>query len=146
MFCYSGMTPEQVDRLTKEYHIYMTRNGRIRYNHSFTNFCLMLRCSCTELYLIIFSTMLCVLYVQYGRSYYWKCWLLGKCYSWGHQISLMSEIMDSIWITSSGRLWKRHQMSEYRDSFFPLPFSLLVGWTLLNSFFSDGWVIWGNML
>lgn len=31
MFCYSGMTPEQVDRLTKEYHIYMTRNGRIRY-------------------------------------------------------------------------------------------------------------------
>ena len=31
MFCYSGMTPEQVDRLTSEYHIYMTRNGRIRY-------------------------------------------------------------------------------------------------------------------
>jgi aspartate/tyrosine/aromatic aminotransferase len=31
MFCYSGMTPEQVDRLTKEFHIYMTRNGRIRY-------------------------------------------------------------------------------------------------------------------
>lgn len=30
MFCYSGMTAEQVDRLTKEYHIYMTRNGRIR--------------------------------------------------------------------------------------------------------------------
>ncbi|MFS8021252.1 putative aspartate transaminase [Helianthus anomalus] len=29
MFCYSGMTPEQVDRLTKEFHIYMTRNGRI---------------------------------------------------------------------------------------------------------------------
>ncbi|WZY90110.1 hypothetical protein YC2023_046845 [Brassica napus] len=29
MFCYSGMTPEQVDRLTSEYHIYMTRNGRI---------------------------------------------------------------------------------------------------------------------
>ena len=31
MFCYSGLTPEQVDRLTSEYHIYMTRNGRIRY-------------------------------------------------------------------------------------------------------------------
>jgi aspartate aminotransferase len=31
MFCYSGMTPEQVDRLTKEFHIYMTRNGRIRF-------------------------------------------------------------------------------------------------------------------
>ena len=30
MFCYSGMTPEQVDRLTNEFHIYMTRNGRIR--------------------------------------------------------------------------------------------------------------------
>jgi aspartate aminotransferase, mitochondrial len=30
MFCYSGMTPEQVDRLTQEFHIYMTRNGRIR--------------------------------------------------------------------------------------------------------------------
>ncbi|XP_071706220.1 aspartate aminotransferase, mitochondrial [Rutidosis leptorrhynchoides] len=29
MFCYSGMTPEQVDRLTKDFHIYMTRNGRI---------------------------------------------------------------------------------------------------------------------
>ncbi|KAL4556058.1 hypothetical protein LXL04_038698 [Taraxacum kok-saghyz] len=29
MFCYSGMTPEQVDRLTNEYHFYMTRNGRI---------------------------------------------------------------------------------------------------------------------
>ncbi|GAB4859645.1 L-asparaginase 1 [Ancistrocladus abbreviatus] len=29
MFCYSGLTPEQVDRLTKEFHIYMTRNGRI---------------------------------------------------------------------------------------------------------------------
>ncbi|XP_022870736.1 aspartate aminotransferase, mitochondrial-like [Olea europaea var. sylvestris] len=29
MFCDSGMTPEQVDRLTKEFHIYMTRNGRI---------------------------------------------------------------------------------------------------------------------
>ncbi|RRT65751.1 hypothetical protein B296_00001122 [Ensete ventricosum] len=29
MFCYSGMTPEQVDRLTDEFHIYMTRNGRI---------------------------------------------------------------------------------------------------------------------
>ncbi|KAH1092369.1 hypothetical protein J1N35_019626 [Gossypium stocksii] len=29
MFCYSGLTPEQVDRLTNEFHIYMTRNGRI---------------------------------------------------------------------------------------------------------------------
>ncbi|KAJ7981590.1 Aspartate aminotransferase [Quillaja saponaria] len=29
MFCFSGMTPEQVDRLTNEFHIYMTRNGRI---------------------------------------------------------------------------------------------------------------------
>ncbi|GJM98216.1 hypothetical protein PR202_ga15205 [Eleusine coracana subsp. coracana] len=29
MFCHSGMTPEQVDRLTNEFHIYMTRNGRI---------------------------------------------------------------------------------------------------------------------
>lgn len=30
MFCYSGLTPEQVDRLTSEFHIYLTRNGRIR--------------------------------------------------------------------------------------------------------------------
>ena len=30
MFCYSGLTPEQVDRLTNEFHIYLTRNGRIR--------------------------------------------------------------------------------------------------------------------
>ncbi|RDY10190.1 Aspartate aminotransferase, mitochondrial [Mucuna pruriens] len=29
MFCYSGLTPEQVDRITNEFHIYMTRNGRI---------------------------------------------------------------------------------------------------------------------
>ncbi|KAH0448253.1 hypothetical protein IEQ34_022053 [Dendrobium chrysotoxum] len=29
MFCYSGLTPEQVDRLTNDFHIYMTRNGRI---------------------------------------------------------------------------------------------------------------------
>ncbi|KAK9814338.1 hypothetical protein WJX72_004134 [[Myrmecia] bisecta] len=29
MFCFSGLTPEQVDRLAKEHHIYMTRNGRI---------------------------------------------------------------------------------------------------------------------
>jgi len=29
MFCYSGLTPEQVDKLAAEHHIYMTRNGRI---------------------------------------------------------------------------------------------------------------------
>jgi len=29
MFCYSGMTPQQVDRLSSEFHIYLTRNGRI---------------------------------------------------------------------------------------------------------------------
>jgi len=29
MFCYSGLSPEQVDKLTNEYHIYLTRNGRI---------------------------------------------------------------------------------------------------------------------
>ncbi|KAG0454760.1 hypothetical protein HPP92_024052 [Vanilla planifolia] len=29
MFCYSGLKPDQVDRLTNEFHIYMTRNGRI---------------------------------------------------------------------------------------------------------------------
>jgi len=29
MFCYSGMTPEQVDRLASEFHVYGTRNGRI---------------------------------------------------------------------------------------------------------------------
>lgn len=29
MFCFSGLAPEQVDRLTNEYAIYMTRNGRI---------------------------------------------------------------------------------------------------------------------
>lgn len=29
MFCYSGLIPEQVDRLTKEYSIYLTRDGRI---------------------------------------------------------------------------------------------------------------------
>lgn len=29
MFCYSGLTPEQVERLKTEFHIYMTSNGRI---------------------------------------------------------------------------------------------------------------------
>ncbi|KAF2071810.1 hypothetical protein CYY_006871 [Polysphondylium violaceum] len=29
MFCYTGLTPEQVDRLASEFHIYLTRNGRI---------------------------------------------------------------------------------------------------------------------
>ena len=29
MFCYSGLTPQQVDLLASDYHIYMTRNGRI---------------------------------------------------------------------------------------------------------------------
>jgi len=29
MFCFSGMTGEMVDKLAKDYHIYMTRNGRI---------------------------------------------------------------------------------------------------------------------
>jgi hypothetical protein len=31
MFCFSGLTPDQVDRLVREFHIYMTRDGRIRY-------------------------------------------------------------------------------------------------------------------
>ncbi|KDO49650.1 hypothetical protein CISIN_1g013839mg [Citrus sinensis] len=29
MFCFSGLTPYQVDRLAKEFHIYMTQDGRI---------------------------------------------------------------------------------------------------------------------
>jgi len=29
MFCFSGLSPEQVDRLRNEYHIFMTRDGRI---------------------------------------------------------------------------------------------------------------------
>jgi len=29
MFCFSGLSPEQVDRLASEFHIYMTKNGRI---------------------------------------------------------------------------------------------------------------------
>jgi len=29
MFSYTGVTPEQCDRLTNEFHIYLTRNGRI---------------------------------------------------------------------------------------------------------------------
>lgn len=29
MFCYTGLTGEQVDRLAKEYSVYLTRNGRI---------------------------------------------------------------------------------------------------------------------
>lgn len=29
MFCFSGLTPDQVDKLTDDWHIYMTKNGRI---------------------------------------------------------------------------------------------------------------------
>lgn len=29
MFSYTGLTPEQVDIMTKKYHVYMLRNGRI---------------------------------------------------------------------------------------------------------------------
>jgi aspartate aminotransferase len=29
MFCYTGLAPEQVDRLTKEHHVYLTKDGRI---------------------------------------------------------------------------------------------------------------------
>jgi aspartate aminotransferase, mitochondrial len=29
MFCYSGLSIDQVDRLTKDHHVYLTRDGRI---------------------------------------------------------------------------------------------------------------------
>jgi len=29
MFCYSGLKPEQVERLANEFHVYLTKNGRI---------------------------------------------------------------------------------------------------------------------
>jgi len=29
MFCYSGLTPEQVDKIVKDYHVYMLSSGRI---------------------------------------------------------------------------------------------------------------------
>lgn len=29
MFCYTGLKPEQVEQLTKEHHVYLTRDGRI---------------------------------------------------------------------------------------------------------------------
>nr|AXY94864.1 aspartate aminotransferase, mitochondrial-like [Galleria mellonella] len=29
MFCYTGLKPEEVERLTKEFHIYLTKDGRI---------------------------------------------------------------------------------------------------------------------
>lgn len=29
MFCFTGLRPEQVDRLTRDFHIYLTRDGRI---------------------------------------------------------------------------------------------------------------------
>ena len=29
MFCYTGLTPEQVDRMKGEFHIYLTKDGRI---------------------------------------------------------------------------------------------------------------------
>jgi len=32
MFCFSGLTPDQVKQLEKLFHIYMTPDGRIRYS------------------------------------------------------------------------------------------------------------------
>ncbi|KAJ1643113.1 aspartate transaminase aat1 [Coemansia asiatica] len=29
MFCFTGLTPEQVDRLARDYHVYLTRDGRV---------------------------------------------------------------------------------------------------------------------
>ena len=29
MFCYTGLTPEEVLRLTADHHIYLTKDGRI---------------------------------------------------------------------------------------------------------------------
>ncbi|KAJ2640065.1 aspartate transaminase aat1 [Coemansia sp. RSA 1694] len=29
MFCYTGLTPQQVDRLASEFHVYLTRDGRV---------------------------------------------------------------------------------------------------------------------
>lgn len=29
MFCYTGLQPAQVERITKEYHVYLTKDGRI---------------------------------------------------------------------------------------------------------------------
>jgi len=29
MFCFTGMTPEQVDKLAKEHSVYLTRDGRV---------------------------------------------------------------------------------------------------------------------
>ena len=29
MFCFTGLSPDQVDKLTKEHHVYLTRDGRI---------------------------------------------------------------------------------------------------------------------
>ncbi|KAJ2306997.1 aspartate transaminase aat1, partial [Coemansia sp. RSA 2705] len=29
MFCFTGLKPEQVDRLAREFHIYLTRDGRV---------------------------------------------------------------------------------------------------------------------
>lgn len=31
MFCYSGLKSEHIDRLAREFHVYLTSDGRIRY-------------------------------------------------------------------------------------------------------------------
>lgn len=31
MFCFSGITRQQIEQLQREFHIYMTTDGRIRY-------------------------------------------------------------------------------------------------------------------
>ena len=32
MFCFSGLTPDQVQQMEKLFHIYMTPDGRMRYS------------------------------------------------------------------------------------------------------------------
>lgn len=29
MFCYTGLNPAEVERLTSEFHVYLTKDGRI---------------------------------------------------------------------------------------------------------------------
>jgi aspartate aminotransferase len=29
MFCFTGLTPEQVEKMSKEHHVYLTKDGRI---------------------------------------------------------------------------------------------------------------------
>lgn len=96
MFCFSGLTADQVDLLVSEFHIYLTRNGRMRYIY-FWKIKIFVVCTnsfyfnffykkCHKLFLPVLTHH----HWQHGGCNYKQCELLGKCNTWSYKIYLRS--------------------------------------------------------